>query len=705
MTKNTTFSESNVNTNTNTSSLTINIYFSADNQQTYFSNEPLYCSCNGVTQSRNVSHPVGGSVSTSFTFDNIAHNSDGSKTVSWSWSCATGTYVLGTVSDSGTRALTKINRTITNSATGSDIDGNFSVNYTKMTTGNYTYKLRIGIPNVATLDKIDYNTSDEVFTLSQSVIEDLYSRYTTTNTFNLGFAVETWSADGQTKISSGNTVTTQAKITGANPVFTDFDFEDTNATTLALTGNDQINVNGYSNIQITIANADKAVAQKGAIMKKYRVIVGEQTIDIDSNDIYKCSKAGALLCTLDGRAYTKATDGLAYVGYFYSSDGYTGPMLVGTTADSVKYTTEGTTFSGSTVTYRGGTYYVGSTQWYMGGNKTSTGGVAVKLSNSAMTPQQAYEFLLDKLIDDSNDITTTINNSTVGTYQVYAIDSRNNSTLVTKLADSVKDYTPLVRNTNYSAERDDGGIGGNVVLTFSGEIWNNSFGSVNNAFDTAKYYFKKTDSSTWIDLGSSMTNITPTITNNTFSFSGQIRSDNANTKWDLDSSYDIKVLLEDKLSSVEFQTVLASALPNISLSKNGVGIMCDYDEALGGSLQVDGKIIDGLYEKCSETERVIGTWIDGKPLYSRWYHATLSGSGRMINLGSITRSNFGRIWINSFFCQGSSGSIIGPYYYSSSDYQRMWLENGSTIFWQGGNSYPVFPATLWYEFRYTKTSD
>ena len=110
VTKTTTLSESNISIEKNTSSLTINIYFSPNNTQTWFQSKTLYCTCNGVTQSKNVGLSKGGSVSTSFTFNNIAHNNDGTKSVSWNWSCATGTSVLGTITDSGTRTLTKIPR-------------------------------------------------------------------------------------------------------------------------------------------------------------------------------------------------------------------------------------------------------------------------------------------------------------------------------------------------------------------------------------------------------------------------------------------------------------------------------------------------------------------------------------------------------------------------------------------------------------------
>ncbi len=106
----TTFNESNISIPNNTSSLTINIYFSPNNSSTWFSSATLYCTCNGVSQNKKVSLSKGGSVNTSFTFNNIKHNNDGSKTVSWSWSCSTGTSVLGDLSRSGTRTLTKIAR-------------------------------------------------------------------------------------------------------------------------------------------------------------------------------------------------------------------------------------------------------------------------------------------------------------------------------------------------------------------------------------------------------------------------------------------------------------------------------------------------------------------------------------------------------------------------------------------------------------------
>lgn len=119
-TKSTSFSES-VDKANNRSDLSITITFSANNSSTWFNSKSLKCTCNGEEQSKNVSLSKGGKVSATFTFSNIQHNDDGKKSVSWSWHIATGTSVLGTLSDSGTRTLTTIPRASDITASNADI--------------------------------------------------------------------------------------------------------------------------------------------------------------------------------------------------------------------------------------------------------------------------------------------------------------------------------------------------------------------------------------------------------------------------------------------------------------------------------------------------------------------------------------------------------------------------------------------------------
>lgn len=131
----------------------------------------------------------------------VYHNSDGTKTIGFSASFTDNSNGKGSASCSGSMALTNISRyAVTNSATGSNIEENFSVNYTKYV--NYTYILRISRPRIEALETINYPTSGTIFKLSKATIKRLFDVYPNTNTFDLGFAIETW--DGNTMLSAGN---------------------------------------------------------------------------------------------------------------------------------------------------------------------------------------------------------------------------------------------------------------------------------------------------------------------------------------------------------------------------------------------------------------------------------------------------------------------------------------------------------------------
>jgi hypothetical protein len=140
---------------------------------------------------------------TLLTFNNveIRHNDDGTASISMSSAFNSGPWGWNN-SANDTATIPKINRyAVTNSVTGSNIEENFSVNYTKYIS-NWSYKLRISIPSVKELERINYPTSGTIFQLSKATIEELYDRYPDTNTFNLGFRVETW--NGNTMLSAGN---------------------------------------------------------------------------------------------------------------------------------------------------------------------------------------------------------------------------------------------------------------------------------------------------------------------------------------------------------------------------------------------------------------------------------------------------------------------------------------------------------------------
>lgn len=313
-------------------------------------------------------------------------------------------------------------------------------------------------------------------------------------------------------------------IVNANPTFNNFEFEDVNPTTLALTGNNQNIIQGYSNVKATIPANYIATANKYATMSKYSFTCSDVQRDIT-----------------------------------YSADSSTN---------------------------------------------------------------------------------NTIENVKSGVFNVYAIDSRNNSTLVTKNANQTISYNPLVKG-NISIARQNG-VAEETNLTISGTIDLKDFGQVVNSIQESKYRYKTTDSSTW----SNYKNITVSVDNEgNISFSNLIQGDTADG-FDIGNSYNIEVLISDELSSVTFTANLGSGIPNIALHKNGVGIMGKYDTTEGGLLQIESKNIF----KYSTNETFTGNyWIDNKPIYRKCIDLGNITSGTGVKRFNHNISNIGNVIFQTGF--------------------------------------------------------
>ena len=314
-------------------------------------------------------------------------------------------------------------------------------------------------------------------------------------------------------------------VTNANPVFENFDFEDVNEKTLALTNNRLTIIPRYSTVHLSISPSDKAIAQKYSTISKYRVSTGTSSIDMTYSE---------------------------------------------TETKSVEF-----------------------------------------------TPQS-------------------------GTLNVYAIDSRNNSTLVTKNASYVVDYQDLIKN-NISVTRQNG-VSEFANLKLDGIIDLVQFGMsevgstpIINKITQAKYRYKATTSDTW----SQYQNITLTVDNDgKFSYNQLIQGDLPNYGFDINDSYNFEVYVEDELSSVTFTANLNSGIPNIALHKNGVGIMGKYDETEGGLLQVAGK--DIMHKSIMSLK------------YSRHTQYFSSWVGAVINNSSLNSASQG----NGFTYNSSNNSIV-----------------------------------------------
>ena len=70
-------------------------------------------------------------------------------------------------------------------------------------------------------------------------------------------------------------------VVNSNPTFSNFVYEDINSKTIALTGNNQYIIKGYSNVRATISTANKAVAKNYASISKYRFVIASSQVDVN----------------------------------------------------------------------------------------------------------------------------------------------------------------------------------------------------------------------------------------------------------------------------------------------------------------------------------------------------------------------------------------------------------------------------------------
>lgn len=235
-----------------------------------------------------------------------------------------------------------------------------------------------------------------------------------------------------------------------------------------------------------------------------------------------------------------------------------------------------------------------------------------------------------------NPVQFQIDNYSKNTISVIVVDSRGNSTTVTKQIDNFINYQELLKS-NISLSRSDNGVGEFVNLKFSGIFWNDNFGGVQNELSIS-YKFKKTSSSTYI-VGE--TTIVPTLNGNSFEFDNLISGDTEPKGFDINDSYDLIVEVSDKINTIIFTSILGTGSPAIAIYKNNVSLGKKYDTQLGGT-QLWGEIyVDGSNPfKYSTSETIIGKWINGKILYRKVIEGNMTNTiNQWVNLVNLSSLN------------------------------------------------------------------
>lgn len=228
-------------------------------------------------------------------------------------------------------------------------------------------------------------------------------------------------------------------------------------------------------------------------------------------------------------------------------------------------------------------------------NGYSTVKATISAGNKATAKNYAsmkkYRLIIGNSKDEANystsDISMQISNASNATMTVYAIDSRGNSTPKTVSSDFINYTNAYIKSI--AVERQQSGISSEVKLTYSGYIWNGNFGAKQNSITTVKYYYRQSGTSEW---KTGTTELSPTVSGNSFSQSVLIAGDLAGEGFNINNSYEIKMAVSDELTVLKETTpvVLGSGTPLVAYAKNGVAINGFYNNDEIGPFQVNGQM-------------------------------------------------------------------------------------------------------------------
>lgn len=177
-----------------------------------------------------------------------------------------------------------------------------------------------------------------------------------------------------------------------------------------------------------------------------------------------------------------------------------------------------------------------------------------------------------------------IDNVESNIFTVYAIDSRGNSTAKQISPSAYYNYSNI-KITKAEIARTNG-VGEETQLSFEGQYWNNSFGNITNGIVKCYYQYKTTSSNTYV---TGKTELKLNYNGSKFSFKGLIKGDDGANGFSVTNNFNIKIYVQDRLSSSIFNLILGSGTPQIAIAQNGVAINGMFKDDLGEGFQVNGK--------------------------------------------------------------------------------------------------------------------
>ena len=289
---------------------------------------------------------------------------------------------------------------------------------------------------------------------------------------------------------------------------------------------------------------------------------------------------------------------------------------------------------------------------------------------------------------------------------VFANDSRGNSTPIIKPISNYIEYKKIIGSIS-NLERTQQ-VNSEVNLQVEGEIDLVNFGAIVNSVVSAKYYYKETSSNDDFVEGTTKLNATLTQIEGTkykYEIDQNIAGDLGANGFDINKSFLIKIVINDELDFVEDTETLGNGSPAIAIYGNNVSLGAPYNESLGGRVQINGAVYDGLFDIYSTEELKIGKWINNKPLYRRVIelpNGTGTNEEKRYALDSLGINNVEEIYIgNPSFYTLDNQHYPFPYYDGN---KFAIMVNPSTLKIQLQYE-PISKARVVATLEYTKTTD
>lgn len=184
-----------------------------------------------------------------------------------------------------------------------------------------TLVLKNGSASYLTISGLSWSkgTADRTITLTSAQRTTLLTAMASVKSFTGTFAVSTY--NGSTQIGSTSSATATVSTSAANsaPTLSGFTYADSYSTTTAITGNNQVFIQGYSKLQVTPGTA---TAKNNATIASYSATCNGVTVSNTTGSaltvgvVNKSGSVAVVLTVTDSRGYTASvTQNITVIAY------------------------------------------------------------------------------------------------------------------------------------------------------------------------------------------------------------------------------------------------------------------------------------------------------------------------------------------------------------------------------------------------------